>query len=212
MPEENGERKRDEDRPEAGEPAPRDDARTTPQADEGSDTDDEESLSRLGDWVTRELDRCANDAERLKEAAMPLGRIKIEPGEAIDAKAMNELDRTNHGGPLQIDSRVEAMDDDDNIPESEYFPMEETRVQVVEGKLGPREITKMLRGKWLIVQRDQLDAVAETIDKTGINSAQAIAIVMMLVGARIGERRMRDLIETMSQMTEVQTRGRQRSK
>ena len=70
----------------------------------------------------------------------------------------------------------------------------------------------MLRGKWLIVQRDQLDAVAETIDKTGINSTQAIAIVMILVGARIGERRMRDLIETMSQMTEVPTRGRQTSK
>ena len=63
----------------------------------------------------------------------------------------------------------------------------------------------MLSAGWIAVQRDQVEAIAETIDRTGISSAQAIAIVMMLVGKHIGECRMRDLTETMSQTTEVPT-------
>ena len=55
------------------------------------------------------------------------------------------------------------------------------------------------------MQRDQIEAVAEAIDRAGISSVQVIAIVMMMVGARIGEYRMRDLIETMSQTTEMPT-------
>ena len=56
-----------------------------PESDEEPDADDEESLRRLDAWLTREHDRCANDMERLDEAAVPLGRIAIDSDEVIDA-------------------------------------------------------------------------------------------------------------------------------
>ena len=189
-------------------PTPEEDASATPEPDEESDADDEHSLHRLDEWMTREHDRCANDWERMNEAAEPLGRVEFGPDEVIDARAMSELGRTSQMGPVRIDSRLERMDDEDNIPESEYRLLEESRVRIVEVKLEEHETSKMLNRGWIAVERDQLEAVAATIEKKRINSAQAIAAVMMIIGARIGECRMRDLTETMSQTTEVPSRGR----
>ena len=49
--------------------------------------------------------------------------------------------------------------------------------------------------------------MAEAIEQTEISTVQATAILMMIVMARIGERRMRDLMETMTQATEVPAEG-----
>ena len=173
--------------------------------DEEPDADDEESLRRLEERLTKEHDRIAHMWERVNDAARPLGKIEIDPDQVIDARSMSELGRTSQLEPVQIDSRIERMDDEDNIPESEYGSLDEAKVRIVEGKIAEMEIAGMLNGGWIAVQRDQIEAIASTIDRTGINSAQAVAIIMVLVGTRIGECRMRDLIETMSQTTEVPT-------
>ena len=158
------------------------------------------------------MDRCAINMERIDEAAEPLGRIEIDHGEVLDTEAMIELGRASQCGPVNIDNRVERMDDNDQMPESEYGLLVETNVKIVEGTMEPKETADRLSAGWVVVQHDQLEAMAETINRTRISSSQATAIVMMLVGARIGENRMRDLIETMSQTTEVPTQGMRVSK
>ena len=82
---------------------------------------------------------------------------------------------------------------------------EEAKVRTIDEVLGAEEAAKMAGRGWIAVQRDQIEAIGKAIDETGVSSTQAIAIMMMIVGARIGERRMRDLVETMSEMTEVPT-------
>ena len=187
------------------EPRLGEDTGTTAETEEEPDGE-EESLRRLDAWMNQEHDRFAQDMERLDEAAKPLGRIEIDSREVIDAHAMRELGRASQMEPVEIDSRIERMDDDDNVPASEYGLLVETKVRVVKGKITPQETAEMLSAGWIAVQRDQLEAVAEAVDRTRISSAQALAILMTLVGTRIGEHRMRDLMETMSQTTEVPTR------
>ena len=81
----------------------------------------------------------------------------------------------------------------------------------MDGTIAEQETADLLSAGWIAVERDQIEAVAQTIDKSRINSVQAVAIVMMLVAERIGECRMRDLIETMTQVTEVPSKGIQTS-
>ena len=200
MGEEHENGNQDEGRPTGGDAAASENAPGEPEAE----SDDEESLRRLDEWLTKEHDQIANEWERVNEAAKPLGKIEVDPDQAIDAASMSELGRASQLEPVQIDSRIEGMDDEDNMPESEYGVLAETKVRIVGEKIAERETQSMLNGGWIAVQRDQFEAVAETISRTGISSVQAIATAMMLVGKRIGECRMRDLMETMSQTTEVQ--------
>ena len=193
----------------AEEPSPEEDGGRAREPDAEADTEDDESLRRRDAWWTEEHDRHAKEVARIDEAARPLGRIEIDPDEVIDARAMCELGRTSQLEPVQIDSRVERMDEEDRIPESEYGLLVETKVRIVDGKLAEQEATTMLSAGWLAVQRNQIEAVAEAIEKTGMSSAQAIAITMMIVAAQIGEYRMRDLIESMAQGTEVPTNRRE---
>lgn len=194
------------------EPTPEEDTDDTPGTDEVPDSEDDESSDRLDAWLMQELDRSANDIERLDEAAKPLGRVNMDPGMVIKAEEMRELGRAGQLGPVQIDNRMERMDDEDAIPKSEYGLFAETKIRIVEATLTEQETADLLSAGWIAVQRDQLKAIAETIDGTGINSVQAIAIVMMLVGKQIGEYRIRDLMETMTQVTEVPAQGIQCSK
>ena len=162
----------EEERPQApGESEAGEDAGAMAEPNEKPDGEDEESLRRLDEWLTEEHDRCANAIERLDEAAKPLGRIEIDSREVIDAQAMRELGWTSQMEPVEIDSRIERIDDEDNIPASEYGLLVETKVRVVAGKAPPQETADMLSAGWIAVQRDQVEAVAEAVGRTQISSA-----------------------------------------
>ena len=175
-------------------------------APEDEHEEEEEELDEGShDWVKQELDRLKNEDERMREAAEPIGTIEVEPGAVVDTALMTAHRSADQWVRPKIDSRLEAMDENDRIPESEHEWAEEAKVRVIDEVLGAEEAARIAGRGWIAVQRDQVEAIGRAIDETGVSSAQAIAIMMMIVGARIGERRMRDLVETMSEVTEVPT-------
>ena len=170
---------------------------------EGAPRDEHEEES--DDWVTRELDRHMYEHQRMEEASEPIGAVKVDPEAVLEAVAIMEPELATLCEQARIDSRLEAKGEEEVMPESEYAWAEESKVRVIEELLSKAESADAMGMGWIAVQRDQVEAIGQAINDTGVSSAQAIAIMMMIVGARIGERRMRDLVETISQATEIPT-------
>ena len=145
--------------------------------DEKADADDQESLDRLDDRLTKEHDRIANDAERLDEAAKPLGRIEIDPGEVLGAQATREMGRTSQMEEVNIDSRIERMDDEDNLPRSEYGLL-------VSGHYEPwlRDRTQCGGGSWLYGPRSDRRGSSANSDFhiRGVSSIARLAGCMLM--------------------------------
>ena len=182
------------------------DARTPAGAPEDECEEEGDELDEGShDWVTRELDRHMYEHQRMEEASEPIGAIKVKPEAVLEAVAITNPELATLRERPKIDSRLEAKGEQDVMPESEYAWAEESKVRVIDDVLAKEESADVMGMGWIAVQRDQVEALGQAIDETGVSSAQAIAIVMMIVGARIGERRMRDMTETMSQATEIPT-------
>ena len=92
----------------------------TPEDEQEQEQEEEELDERSHDWVKRELDRLKNDHERMYEAAEPIGTIEVEPGAVVDTATITAHRSADQWLRPKTDSRLEAMDENDNIPENEY--------------------------------------------------------------------------------------------